>query len=204
MTQLRALLRAGVAENTDIRVMFPMVSTIEELREGRELLRKARAQLESQGIPCASYLPVGAMVETPAAVFLADSLAVESDFLSVGTNDLTGYVMACDRGNPKVSEMYAVFQPAVLRALRFIASCGVKRGVPVSICGEAASDPRLIPLLMSFGIHSFSVSPGAVLGVRSVVSSWANPRADKLAREVLGMQTLEEVMEALERACREL
>ncbi len=202
MTQLRALLRAGVAENTDIRVMFPMVSTIEELREGRELLRKARAQLESQGIPCAPYLPVGAMVETPAAVFLADSLAVESDFLSVGTNDLTGYVMACDRGNSTVSEMYAVFQPAVLRALRFIASCGVKRGVPVSICGEAASDPRLIPLLMSFGIHSFSVSPGAVLGVRSVVSSWANPRADKLAREVLGMQTLNEVMEALERACQ--
>lgn len=202
MTQLRALLRAGVEEGTDIRVMFPMVSSVEELREGRELLRQARAQLESEGKRCAAYLPVGVMVETPAAVFLADSLAAESDFLSVGTNDLTGYVMACDRGNAQVAEMYSVFQPAVLRSLRFIAHCGGKRGVPVSICGEAASDPRLIPLLMSFGIHSFSVSPGAVPGVRSVVSSWTKPQADLLAREVLKLLTLEEVMEALERVCR--
>lgn len=201
LTQLRALLRAG--EEQAIRIMLPMVSTLEELREAKAMMEEAAAQLSASGVPCASKLPMGIMIETPAAGAMADILAREADFFSIGTNDLTGYIMACDRGNALVSGMYSPMQPAVLKALRHIISCGRNEGIPVCVCGEAASDEHMIPVLMGFGINEFSVSPGAVLRVRRSISQWSLEEAESLADEVVGLPTLAEVEKRLEMALEE-
>lgn len=193
--QLRALLRAGKDHN--LRIMLPMVSTLAELRQSKALLAEASAQLASQGIPHADNLPVGVMIETPAAAIMADKLAREAAFFSIGTNDLTGYTMACDRGNPGVAGLYNPFQPALLRLLKYVTRCGKRAGIPVSICGEAAADPRMIPLLMAFGITSFSVSAGEVLQVRKIIAEWNMDSAQRLARRVLRMDTAQEAEEYL-------
>ena len=191
LTQLRALLRAGVLG--DLRVMLPMVSTLEELREARVLLDQARSQLKAQGLPCVGNLPVGIMIETPAAVLTAAALAREADFFSIGTNDLVGYVMACDRGSPQVSGLYSPMQPAVLHALREVIRLGRERNIPVSLCGEAAADPRLTPLLISFGLSGFSVAAASVLAVRAAVARWTKGAADQVAEAALAMGTEAEV-----------
>ena len=191
MTQLRALLRAGAGQN--LRIMLPMVSTLSELRASRALLIQAREQLMGEGKPYAQRLKLGVMVETPAAVALADRLCREVDFISIGTNDLTGYLMACDRGNAQVAGLYSPLQPAVLRALRHVIGRSAAAGVPATICGEAASDPRLIPLLMAFGISGFSVPTSSVLTVRQAISRWSLPQARQLAAAALDLDTLEEV-----------
>ena len=200
LVQLRALLRAGM--EGDLRILLPMVSTIEELRAGKALLATAEAQLTARGIPHAETLPVGVMIETPAAALLAGILATEADFFNIGTNDLTGYIMACDRGNSHVADLYSILQPAVLRALRHVIRCGRERGIPVCICGEAASDPRIIPLLMSFGITGFSVSAASLLSVRHAISHWTKAQGDRLAEAVLAMKSEEEAGDYLAAAAR--
>lgn len=200
LTQLRALLRAGL--NGDLRLLLPMVSSIEELRSGRALIEKAESQLSAQGIPHAQSLPIGVMIETPAAALSADILATEADFFSIGTNDLTGYIMACDRGNSHVAGLYSVLQPAVIRILRHIIACGRNQGLPVCICGEAASDPRVIPLLISFGITGFSVSAASVLTVKNAVSHWTKEQGDRLAEAVFEMKSEAEISEYLAEAAR--
>lgn len=196
LTQLRALLRAGAAGN--LRVMFPMVSALTELRSCRQLLGKAREQLVNEGIPCAASLPAGVMIETPSAALMADRLSKEAAFLSIGTNDLVGYIMACDRGNPAVGGLYDPFQPAVLRALRHAVKCARINGAPVCVCGETASDPRFVPLYMSYGVTSFSVSAAAVPRVRRAVSLWTKAEADSLAEMAHRLDTAAEVRELLE------
>lgn len=191
LTQLRALLRAGAGR--PLRVMFPMVSTLEELREAKALLEEAGAQLEAQGVSLGNPPPVGMMIETPAAAWMSGAFAKEADFFSIGTNDLTSYVMACDRGNTQVAQMCSPLQPGVLRCLRQVIGSAVRAGIPVTICGEAAADPRMVPLLMAFGITGFSVSPGAVLQVRKLISDWTLEDARSLARRALKLGTLQEV-----------
>lgn len=198
LTQLRALLRAGAGQN--LRLMVPMVSTQEELRACRGLLEKAREQLMGEGKPCAQKPPLGIMIETPAAAAMAAWLCREADFFSIGTNDLTSYVMACDRGNPQTAELYSPLQPAVLQVLRSVIRCAGEGRIPVSICGEAASDPRLIPLLMAFGINGFSVPAASVLAVRKTVSQWTRGEVQKLAKAVLQLGTLAEVEGAMAKA----
>lgn len=197
LTQLRAILRAGTHGN--LRVMLPMVSTLEELWAGRALLEEARSQLRAEGIPCAEHLPVGVMIETPAAVLMAGKLAQEADFFSIGTNDLVGYVMACDRGSSRVASLYSPFQPAVIHALREVIRQGREHGIPVGICGEAAADPKLIPLLISFGLTSFSVSVASVLTVRAAIARWTKAEADEIAAKVLEMGTEAEIREFLKK-----
>lgn len=201
LAQLRALLRAGA--QGDLRILLPMISTMEELRATRALLEEAAGQLAARGVPYAESLPLGVMIETAAAAMMADRLAGEADFFSIGTNDLTAYMMACDRGNPRVAGLYSVLQPAVLRCLRHIIRCGREAGIPVSICGEAAADPRLIPLLMAFGISSFSVSASMVLDVRGSIFRWSGQEAEELAARALELDTEEEVAQLLERATAE-
>ena len=190
LIQLRALLRAGVGRA--LRVMFPMVSTLEELRQAKALLGEAAAQLKAQGIAVEKPLPVGVMIETPAAAWTAESLAQEADFFSIGTNDLSSYIMACDRSNAQVAGMCSPLQPGVLRCLGHVIASARGAGIPVTICGEAAADPRMIPLLMAFGITGFSVSPGAVLQVRKIISDWSLADAQALASQVLAAGTLPE------------
>ena len=140
------------------------------------------------------------MIETPAAFVMADVLAKYCDFFSIGTNDLTQYIMAADRGNSKVAYLYNTYDPAVLRALKRIIGCGKDAGITVGMCGEAAADPLLIPLLISFGLDEFSVSPTSVLKTRAEIARWTKDEADRIADAVMKLETAEEVKEYLDSA----
>ena len=133
------------------------------------------------------------MVETPAASLVADLLARESDFFSIGTNDLTQYTMAADRGNPQVAYLNKPYDPAVLRSIRHIIRCAKNAGIPVGMCGEAAADPLLIPLLLDFGLEEFSVSPTSVLATRYQISKWTKESAASVAKEVMNLETADAV-----------
>ncbi|MGN0562309.1 MAG: phosphoenolpyruvate--protein phosphotransferase [Candidatus Fimenecus sp.] len=198
--QLRALLRASAYGN--IKIMLPLVSTVSEVRRVRELLESAKAELRTENIKFNEKILVGVMIETPAAAMTADLLAKEADFFSIGTNDLTQYTMAVDRGNSKVSALYSHYNPAVLRLIKQTAEAANRAGIPVGMCGEAAADKAFIPLLIAFGLHEFSVTPAAVLPTRKTVSLWSKTDADALAERVLTLASAEEVAAALEEAAR--
>ena len=190
--QLRALLRASAFGN--LKIMLPMLTRLEELRRTRALLEKLKGELEREGIPYNKGVRLGVMIETPAAVLTADLLAKEADFFSIGTNDLTQYVMAADRGNPHVSGLGVPYQPAVLRAIRDVIAAGHRAGIPVGMCGEAAADPKMIPLLLSFGLDEFSVTPAAILQTRKSIAGWSRAEADELTERVMACGTLEEIL----------
>lgn len=198
--QLRALLRASAYGN--IKIMLPLVTTVSEVRRVRELLESTKAELRKENIEFRDNIPVGVMIETPAAAMTADLLAKEADFFSIGTNDLTQYTMAVDRGNSKVSALYSHYNPAVLRLIKQTAEAANRAGIPVGMCGEAAGDKAFIPLLIAFGLHEFSVTPAAVLPTRKTVSLWSKTDADALAERVLTLNSAEEVAAALEEAAR--
>ena len=185
--QLRALIRAGADTGGNLRIMIPMVTTATEIQTVRrlaeEICRETRLPMPE----------IGTMIETPAAFIMADVLAKYSDFFSIGTNDLTQYIMAADRGNSSVAYLYKAYDPAVLRALRAVITAGVSAGIPVGMCGEAAADPLLIPLLIGFGMEEFSVSPAAVLKTRREISRWTVTEAKKIADHVLTLETADEV-----------
>ena len=186
--QLRALLRAG-AEEKNIKIMLPLVTCVEEVRSARELLEQCKKELADAGIPYDAGIALGAMIETPAAALIADLLAQECDFFSIGTNDLTQYTMAVDRGNAKVEALYTPYQPAVLRSIRSIIGAGKREGIPVGMCGEAAADPGLIPLLMCWGLDEFSVSSASVLASRAQIHRWHEKDFRRIADEAMGLST---------------
>lgn len=197
-TQLRALLRASAYGNMSI--MFPMISSLRELQDAKAVLEECKQELTAEGKKFSSSIEVGTMIETPAAVLIADDLAAECDFFSIGTNDLIGYTMCADRGNDAVRYLYTAYQPAVLRSIKRIIEEGNKAGIMVGMCGEAAADPLLIPLLISFGLGEFSVSAPSILRTRKIISQWTKAEADALAEKVLALKTKEEVKAALEAA----
>lgn len=194
-TQLRALLRASAFGN--IKIMVPLVVDIQELRSVKTIIKEIMADLDNEGIAYNKDIQVGVMVETPAASLIADLLAQEADFFSIGTNDLTGYTMCVDRGNADVAYLYSPFQPAVLRSIKHIIECGNEKGIMVGMCGEAAADPMLIPLLISFGLKEFSVSATSVLATRKAISKWSKEEADKVAQKVMTMTSEKDVCEYL-------
>ena len=162
-------------------------------------LRGVLEELEADGIAYDKSLRLGVMIETPAAALTADLLAREADFFSIGTNDLTGYTMAADRGNANVAYLYTPVAQAVLRAIRGSIAAAKAAGIPVGMCGEAAANPRLIPLLLSFGLEEFSVSPNAVLETRRQIARWSKADADAIAAEVMAQETTQDVQAALAR-----
>ena len=196
-TQLRALLRASAWGK--VKIMLPLVTCVDELRAARALLEALKAELDGEGLPCGCAVPLGVMIETPAAALIADLLAKEADFFSIGTNDLTAYTMAVDRGNADVAYLYSPLNPAVLRSIRGVIRAGREAGIPVGMCGEAAADPRLIPLLLSFGLDEFSVSPASVLSTRAQIALWSRSEADTLAGQALACSTEAEVDALLRR-----
>ena len=198
--QLRALLRASAFG--DIRIMVPMITCVEELREVKEMVEELKKELSQNSISYNENIPIGVMIETPSAVMIADILAKEADFFSIGTNDLTQYIMAVDRGNAKVAYLYSTYNPAVLRAIQHVIACGRKEGILVGMCGEAAADPLLIPLLLSYGLQEFSVSATSVLATRNIISKWTKEEADALAEKVHELATEKEVVELLEKSCK--
>ena len=194
-SQIKAILRASAFG--DVRIMFPLITAVEELREGKALVEEAKSDLRASGIEFNENIPVGVMTETSASGVIADLLAKEADFFSIGTNDLTGYTMACDRGNSDVGYLYSPFQPSVLRLIKSIIENGVRAGIPVGMCGEAAANPMMVPLLISFGLTEFSVSAVSVLKVRKCIANWTKDEADKVAEKVMSMATEKEITDYL-------
>lgn len=190
-TQLTALMRAGAESGGQLWVMLPMVATVTEFQQVRALAEDIAQQT---GLP----LPkLGTMIETPAAMLMADVLAKYCDFFSIGTNDLIQYLMAADRGNPNVAYLYQACDPAVLRALRSVIQAGVQAGIPVGLCGEMASDALLIPVLLGFGLERFSVNPSAILNTRREISRWSIQEAQEIAEHALTLENAAEVAEYL-------
>ena len=198
--QLTALLRASAFG--DIKIMVPLVTNIDEIRQVKALVEECKADLDARGVAYNKDIEVGTMIETPAASLIADDLAAECDFFSIGTNDLIGYTMCADRGNDRVGYLYDVYQPAVLRSLKRIIEEGNKAGIMVGMCGEAAADPLLIPVLISFGLGEFSVSAPSILRTRRIISEWTKAEADALTEKVMKLKTATEVKAMLQAAAR--
>lgn len=194
--QLRALLRAG-AEHHNIKIMLPLVTGVEEIRRTKELISQCKQDLRERGVPYDDSIEVGVMIETPAAALTADLLAKEVAFFSIGTNDLTQYTMAVDRGNAKVENLYKTMHPAVLRSIRSMIHAAREAGIPVGMCGEAAADPALIPLLLSFGLNELSVNSASILRTRKIVSQWKHEEAEQVEQRAMALDTAQAVEEYL-------
>lgn len=194
-TQLRALVRASAFGR--IKIMVPLVTCVDELRSVKAMVADIMKELDAEGIAYNKNLEIGIMMETPAACMMADVLAKEAAFFSIGTNDLTGYTMAVDRGNSKVAYLYSAFNPAVLRAIKCIIECGKKEGIMVGMCGEAAADSKLIPLLLAFGLDEFSVSATSVLKTRKTIADSSMAECKALADKVMACATEAEVQAVL-------
>ncbi|MBE5823354.1 MAG: phosphoenolpyruvate--protein phosphotransferase [Butyrivibrio sp.] len=199
--QLRAIIRASAFGK--VKIMVPLVTCVEEIREVKALVAEIKKDLDAEGIAYDKDIEVGCMIETASASLIADLLAKESDFFSIGTNDLTQYTMSVDRGNADVAYLYSTFQPSVLRSIKHIIECGRAAGIPVGMCGEAAADPLMIPLLISFGLTEFSVNPVLVLTARCIISKWSKAEADELANRVMNLDTEKEIATLLKQEAKE-
>ncbi|KPJ92206.1 MAG: hypothetical protein AMS18_07835 [Gemmatimonas sp. SG8_17] len=194
-TQIRALLRARAT--SDVRLMLPLVTQVEEVIRTREILEESIVALQKLGIPIGADLPVGVMIETPAAAMMVEQLAERSDFLSVGTNDLTQYTLAVDRGNARLADRFTPLHPAVVRLLKRIVDCGVCRGIDVSVCGEMASEPLSTLLLLGLGYRVLSASPGALPLLRWIVRQIDISAAQMAAAQGTEAATTAEVLRVL-------
>jgi phosphotransferase system enzyme I (PtsI) len=194
-TQARAILRAR--RHGNVMLKLPLVTQVEEVVRARELVAESAQALQREGIDAAADVPVGVMIETPAAAMLADELAEVSDFLSVGTNDLTQYTLALDRGNARLAERFTPLHPAVVRMLKRIVDAGRRAGLDVSVCGEMAGDPRAALLLVGLGYRVLSVSPFRLAMARWLVRQFDQTVAESIAAEVLEMATTREIIDRL-------
>ncbi|HYK72109.1 MAG TPA: phosphoenolpyruvate--protein phosphotransferase [Pseudoneobacillus sp.] len=194
-TQLRALLRASVYGN--LRIMFPMIATLDEFRQGKAILEEEKQNLIQKGERISERNELGIMVEIPSTAVLADQFAKEVDFFSIGTNDLIQYTMAADRMNERVSYLYQPYNPAILRLIKMVIDAAHKEGKWAGMCGEMAGDEIAIPILVGLGLDEFSMSATSILKARSQVRQLSKPELDHLAKEVLQMSTTEEVIKAV-------
>lgn len=199
-TQLRALLRASTYG--DLRIMFPMISTVDELYRARGLLEEARSECRTRGYEVAERIPVGIMIEVPSAAIISDVLARTADFFSIGTNDLVQYTMAVDRGNEKISYLQELYHPAVLRLIKMTLDAARKCSIPVSLCGEMAADPKAAVLLAGMGMEELSMSCASIPGVKRAIRSISSSTSDEIARVVLGMSSSSEINDYLEARVR--
>ena len=198
LTQVRAMLRANEGLG-NLRILLPMVTAIDELRASRELILRCHEEVVSEGCTAACP-PIGVMIEVPAAVYLSDSLAEEADFLSVGSNDLTQYLLAVDRGNARVADLYQAFHPAVLAALAHIVKAAHAQDKTVSICGELAGDPRAAPLLVAMGFDQLSMNAGSLSVIKRVLGTFSTAELAALMPSLLSMRSAQEVAATLDAA----
>ena len=194
--QIKAILRSAI--NKNIRFMLPMVSTIKEIRETRKLIEECKVELTASGKRFSAAFQLGIMIEVPSAAVLASQLAPESDFFSIGTNDLIQYMMAVDRGNDLVVDLYQEFHPAVIRTLSYIMEDCKEFNISISICGEMAADTLAVPLLVGLGIKSLSVSPAAAPSIKRTIRSFSYARAKELADECIKCPCEEDVLEKIQ------
>ena len=194
-TQLSAILRASAFGN--VKIMYPMISSVEEVRQANAVLRRAMAELDQRGIAYDPNIKVGIMIEVPAAVTISDLLAEETDFFSIGTNDLVQYVLAVDRMNEQIAHMYHPFHPAVLRMLRTTVEAAHEAGIPVSVCGEMAGDERAIPIWLELGVKDLSMSPQSLLRVKHRILNTNAAEAKGEAADCFKLRTSDAVEERL-------
>ncbi len=185
-TQLRAVLRASALG--DVRLMFPLVTTLLELRQAKMVLADVMEDLDDAGVAFDARLPVGMMVETPAAVLMIDHFVEEVDFLSIGTNDLTQYTLAADRSNKEVASLYSAADPSVLRLIRMALVAADAKGVPVNICGRMSGDPLYTPLLLGLGLRRLSVTPSAIPEIKKLCRTLTIPQCQAVAERVMAME----------------
>ena len=197
-TQARAILRARL--DGDVQLILPLVTQLEELERSRELVAESAAALEREGIPAAPDVPIGVMIETPAAAMLAEEFAAASDFLSVGTNDLTQYTLAVDRGNARLADRFTPFHPSVVRLLKRIVEAGKRANLEVSVCGEMASDLRAAILLLGLGYRVLSISPPRLPLVRWLIRQLDAGIAESVAAEAVEASTTDQVVSLLTEA----
>jgi len=195
ITQLKAILRASVFG--DLKIMFPMISNIREVRAAKSILEEAKEELRKEGLPFKARVKVGIMVEIPSAAITADLLAREVDFFSIGTNDLCQYTLAVDRMNEKISHLYDPFNPAVLRLISFVIEQGAKQNIHVGMCGEMASDPMATLLLMGMGLKEFSMSATSIPVIKSIIINSSELKAKQVWENVKDMDSSEEILEYL-------
>jgi len=190
-TQLRALLRASIYGN--LKIMFPMIATLEEFRQVKQILEEEKKSLLEKGIAVSDRYEAGIMIEIPAAAMMADQLAREVDFFSIGTNDLIQYTMAADRMNERVAYLYQPYHPAVLRLIHNVIKAAHANGKWVGMCGEMAGDSIAIPILLGFGLDEFSMSAGSILPARQQISRLRLEEASQHTEAILSMSTSEQV-----------
>ncbi len=194
-TQLRAILRASALG--DVRVMFPLISTLGEFRKARTVLDQVAAELAAEGVAVRSDLPVGAMIEVPAAAVMADRLAAEVDFFSIGTNDLIQYTLAVDRTDEAVADLYSAADPSVLRLIALVVDAAKKGGIEVTVCGSMGGEPLYVPLLLGLGIRHLSMPPHQLPEIKRVIRALDLPQAEAIAHEALAGETAEGIAEIL-------
>jgi phosphoenolpyruvate-protein phosphotransferase len=190
-THLRAILRA--AAHGDVKIMFPMVSVLDEVQRLKEDVARVHAELKSQGIATPDRVPLGAMIEVPGAALCIDAILEEVDFVSIGSNDLIQYLMAADRDNPKVAHLCDPFVPAIYRILNHVISACVAHHKPVTMCGEMAGRPRCVLALFGMGLRAFSMSPAFVPTVKETILRLNTSVARRIADQVLMMKTVNEI-----------
>lgn len=195
--QISALLLAAADTATQLRIMFPMITTVEELRMARAIFERVYEGLRNRRVDVPPPVPVGIMVEVPAAVVMVRELAELADFFSIGANDLLQYILASDRTNSSVSGLYHAMQPAVLRLIHQVAQVGRQTGKPVAVCGEMAGDVQLAPLLVGLGVDELSMTPGALPGVREAIARFSDQQLAELAEKVLQLKTVGEVEQVI-------
>jgi Phosphoenolpyruvate-protein kinase (PTS system EI component in bacteria) len=193
--QVRAILRAG--EGAKIRIMFPMISSLEEFLESKAVVAECARELAGRGIPHADDPDIGMMVEVPAVVEIIDSFARHADFFSIGTNDLVQYMLAVDRTNEEVADRYLPHHPAVLKAIYAVASSGARHGVAVSVCGDMANNARYLPFLIGAGIRDVSMNPRYLVESQKAIAALDSREAARLTAELLGLPGMREIEEAL-------
>ena len=194
-TQLKALLRAAVYG--PIKIMIPMIISVNEIKQVRELVAECKAELEIAGTEYAGDVPIGIMIETPAAVMMADALAEVVDFFSIGTNDLTQYILAVDRGNKRIEYLYDSYNPAVLRAINQVIRAANNAGIEVGMCGEFASDANITEVLLGFGMDEYSMAASETPIIKEKIRNLNYAKAQELAEKVLTCSTTEEVYQLL-------
>ena len=187
----RQILRAAAAG--EVRIMFPLVVSIQEIRQAKEQLAQAQRELDERKVPRGDKVQVGIMVETPAAAIIGDQLAREADFFSIGSNDLIQYTLAADRQNERVAAVFDSFHPAVLRLIDTTIAAGREAGIEVGLCGEMAGDPLATPLLLGLGLQKFSMAALSLPAVKEKVRTWSLDAARSLARQALELSSGEEV-----------
>jgi phosphoenolpyruvate-protein phosphotransferase len=195
--QLRAILRASL--NRNIRIMYPMISTFEEIKKANMIFNDVKKELKKEKYDFDDHIQVGIMVETPSAAIMSSQLAAQVDFFSIGSNDLTQYVLAVDRGNERVSHLFDHFHPAVLRLIKQVIDAGHKAHIWVGLCGELAADPLAIPLLVGLGIDELSMSPVAIPKAKMVLRALTVPECENIALKALNFRGAVEVKKFLKR-----